>query len=181
MDINLVFVGEGLQRPPWEKLMHEFGLAANVRFLRQVPLDAVPSHIAGFDVGFEGKTLLRSGTMYHSPLKIYEYLAMGKPVIASAFEDSCRVIRDRETGFLFMPGDLRSLKQAIVEAFHSRDKLSAMGRVGRESVKTQHSWNSRVAQMVPEILRILEARSGIVPQETLDLAPATLTSHQKHF
>ncbi len=51
--------------------------------------------------------------MYHSPLKLYEYMAMAKPVVASAFEDAQRVIRDRETGFLFQPGDKEDLKRTL--------------------------------------------------------------------
>jgi glycosyltransferase involved in cell wall biosynthesis len=115
--------------------------------------------VEGFDVCYSGQVDLKTAGMYLSPLKLYEYLAMAKPVVAAEFADARRLIRDGETGFLFQSGDKQDLKRAITEAWLSRQKLPAMGLLGREEVVAQHSWKARVAQMIEDINRVLGERS----------------------
>jgi glycosyltransferase involved in cell wall biosynthesis len=157
-DISLLVVGDGSMRKAWEAQARQLGISENVLFTGWMPWQEVPRFISGFDVGYSGQTQMQVGSMYHSPLKIYEYMAMGKPVVASAFEDAKRVVRDRETGFLFEDGDKASLKRALSEAYGSRDTLPEMGRKAREEVVAHHSWTARVRTLISEIERIL--RSG---------------------
>lgn len=92
--------------------------------------------------------------MYHSPLKIYEYMAMGKPIVASAFADARTAIRDGETGFLFGGGDKDDLKRALADAYRSRGELPEMGREARRDAVELHSWTARVRALIPEVERI---------------------------
>lgn len=142
-------------RQQWESKAEELGLLPHVKFVGQVPPDLVPQYLAGFDLGYSGQIRMQIGTMYHSPLKIYEYMAMAKPVVASAFEDAQRVIREGETGFLFQPGDKDSLKRALRKAYASRNLLPEMGRNAREEIVATHSWKARVQTTIAAVERIL--------------------------
>ncbi|MBK7051095.1 MAG: glycosyltransferase family 4 protein [Rhodoferax sp.] len=70
-----------------------------VTFTGRVSGDSVPSYIEKFDLCFSGQLPSAIGGMYHSPLKIYEYMAMGKPVLASNFADARSVITGKELDF----------------------------------------------------------------------------------
>lgn len=155
LDISLAVVGGGQMRQQWESKAEELGLLPHVKFVGQVPPDLVPQYLAGFDLGYSGQIRMQIGTMYHSPLKIYEYMAMAKPVVASAFEDAQRVIREGETGFLFQPGDKDSLKRALRKAYASRNLLPEMGRNAREEIVATHSWKARVQTTIAAVERIL--------------------------
>lgn len=154
--VSAVIVGDGMQRNQLEEKVALLGITAHVTFVGRQPRDVVPRYTLGFDVGYSGQTPMQMGTMYCSPLKIYEYLAMGKPVIASAYEDARAVLRDGVNGFLFEPGSLLGLKQAIVRGYQARNTLSARAAAIREGVVLQHSWKARVEWMIREI----EARLG---------------------
>jgi glycosyltransferase involved in cell wall biosynthesis len=91
------------------------------------------------------------GGMYHSPLKIYEYMAMGKPIVASAFADARTAIRDGETGFLFEGGDKGDLKRALARAYSSRGELAEMGHEARRDAVDLHSWAARVRDLIPKV------------------------------
>lgn len=156
INISLVVMGDGPMRPLWEAQAQQLGISANVIFVGRKPWQEVPEYIAGFDVGYSGQVQLQVGKMYHSPLKLYEYMAMAKPVVASAFEDAQRVIRDRETGFLFQPGDKEDLKRALSSAYQSRSTLLQMGQRAREEIVANHGWVAREQSMIAVAERILK-------------------------
>ncbi|NPA72527.1 MAG: glycosyltransferase family 4 protein [Gammaproteobacteria bacterium] len=160
LDYNLVVVGDGPMRAYWEQLARELGIYDRIKFLGRVPGDKVPSYIAGFDLTFSGQVILSSGEMYHSPLKLYEYMAMGKPVVASAFTDAKRLVREGKTGYLFEPGNLEDLKRVLRQAYAEQEAWPEMGKKARAEVVAKHSWEARVREMVPKIEAILEAKYG---------------------
>ncbi len=97
--------------------------------------------------------------MYHSPLKLYEYRSMGKPVIASAFDDARGLLGDKRSGFLFDPEDPKSLKQALKEAYHGRSSFDREGTSIREDILRNHGWEARVREMILRIEMILEEKA----------------------
>lgn len=153
--IHVVVVGDGPARHEWECLAKELDVGDCVRFVGRVPLDEVPGYIAGFDLGYSGQLPLKIGSMYHSPLKLYEYMAMGRPVLASAYDDARGLVEGKGTGFLFTPGDARDLKRALREAYHARPDLGEMGEGARQEVIRNHSWTARIREMVLQTEEIL--------------------------
>jgi glycosyltransferase involved in cell wall biosynthesis len=154
LEINTVVVGDGMMRQCWEDQVRRLGLGEHVAFTGRVARPVVPSYIAGFDVGYSGQVAMQIGEMYHSPLKMYEYMAMAKPAIASAFRDAQRVIHDGIDGFLFVPGDKESLKDALRGAYGGRETLEGMGAAARAEVVAHHSWTSRACSLLREIDRL---------------------------
>lgn len=157
--VSAVLVGDGVERKNLESQAASLGLRGAIRFTGSVSWELVPSYIAGMDVGFSGQIASAVG-MYHSPLKLYEYMAMARPVVASAYEDARRVIRDGETGYLFEPDDVEGLKRALRRAWQARQRLGALGARGRELMVASHTWRARVRCLVPEIERILRKSDG---------------------
>ena len=153
--IALTVVGDGLMREEWDVKATVLGIDNTVKFVGQVPWDAVPAYISGFDVGYTGQIQLQVGKMYHSPLKLYEYMAMAKPIVASAFEDAKRTLTEGETGFLFEPGNKDDLKRALRQAYHARERLSSMGDRSRQLAIAHHSWIARMRDMTARLEDIL--------------------------
>lgn len=160
LPIHITIVGDGPVREELEELARNLGIGAAVRFVGRVPQDEVPPYIAGFDVGFSGQHPSRIGAMYHSPLKLYEYLSMGRPVVASAFEDARALVRGDEAGFLFDPEDPGDLERALEKAYLARSSFAGASTRIRSEVVRRHSWEARVREMIPQVWEILEARPG---------------------
>lgn len=157
MDLSVVVVGDGIMYETWQNHANHLGISSNVKFVGRVLWAEVPKYIKGFDVCYTGQVEVQQvGKMYHSPLKLYEYMAMAKPVIASAFEDATRIIDDRQTGFLFKPGDKQDLKRVLTMAHQLQDQLSVMGEQARKRVIETHSWEARVKKMIDELEHILK-------------------------
>lgn len=157
--ISLVVVGDGEMKQAWSEQAQTLGIAEQVKFIGRVPWQEVPQYIAGCDLGYSGQIQLQMGKMYLSPMKLYEYMSMGKPVIASAFEDAQRLVIEGETGFLFQPGNKNALKQALVKAVVAQDQLPSMGQKARQQIEAEHSWNNRVQHLLEETEKILQAKT----------------------
>ena len=156
--LSLVVVGDGPMRSEWESTALQLDLSSDVHFVGRVTRTEVPEYISGFDIGYSGQIQMQVGKMYHSPLKLYEYMAMTKPVIASAFEDAQRLIDQGTTGFLFQPGDKDALKHSLKEAFQAKNRLSDMGNKARREIEANHSWTARAKTIIEGVEQILESR-----------------------
>lgn len=157
---SLVIIGEGAMRGPWEALVASKGLSEQVRFVGRVPWEKIPDYIAGFDLGYVGPIPLAAGYMYLSPLKLYEYAAMGKSFVAANCWDARSLIDDGATGYLFEPGNLEDLCRALRRAYEEREYwLEARAR-NRSIVVAKHSWEARVRELIRAAEAILTKKYG---------------------
>jgi glycosyltransferase involved in cell wall biosynthesis len=145
-----IIAGEGPARSELEALAGSLGVGSRVQFLGRVAPDDVPSLLAGADVCYVGHTDIRDDA-FRSPLKLYEYMAMGRPVVSSAVPDAVATLREGETGFLFQPGDVGSLVRALRVARSA--PLDVIGLAARRDAVSLHSWQARVAAMIGDIER----------------------------
>lgn len=155
VEYNLVAIGDGPLREAWESLARDLGLDDRVRFLGRVPWEEVRDYIAGFDLGYAGAVPTSTGHMYFSPLKLYEYAAMGKPIVAAAHDDAKGLKADGGWLYLFRPGDQEDLKQALRQAYSERQLWPHYGKVNRQVVEKHHSWEARVATLLERITPLL--------------------------
>lgn len=156
-DINLVIVGDGPLKQEMEEKVNQFNLNKYVKFTGFVPQQKVPEYIAGFDIGYTGQTQRTESRMYCSPIKLYEYMAMGIPAIASDYEDTRRVITDG-SGYLFKIEDSEDLKRVIMNAYQDKKNLSQMGVKARDEIILHHSWDARVMKLIEEIDKYISSQ-----------------------
>ena len=156
---NLVIIGEGEKQHEWRRLAQTVGVAARVCFAGSVPFGEIPAWIAGFDIGFCGQAGSVAGRpMYFSPLKLYEYMAAARPVLASDHEDARRLVVPGETGFLFAPDSLPALTVVLRQAWHERGRWPAMGRRARQVIASGHTWDVRIHSTIAQLQGFLRAK-----------------------
>src|SRR6185312_10399925 len=108
--------------------------------------DELPAHVAAFDVA-----VMPDSNEYGSPMKIYEYMAMGKPVVGPRLGPLEDGIRDGETGILFERLDASALESALATLLGDESRRRLMGRRAREHVLASHTW-TRNAERVLELV-----------------------------
>ena len=79
---------------------------------------------------------------YTSPLKLFEYLASGKPVVASNVPAIREIVQNEQTALLVEPDNARALAEGI-QRIHSDRTLHEKIRLSGLEVARQHSWKSR--------------------------------------
>lgn len=150
--VRALVIGDGPDRDRLEQRAVEVGVADHVDFHDQVPWPEVPARIASFTVGYSGQRGVAGMPMYHSPLKLYEYLAMARPVVASDHRDARSAVAGSGAGWTFPPGDQDALVEVLAAAAAlSPEELEAMGRRGRRHVEEHHTWAHRSRQLLGEL------------------------------
>ncbi len=82
----------------------------------------------------------RSGRFYFSPLKVYEYLAAGLPVIGSAIGEIPDVLDHGRLGRLVPPGDPAALADELVLLRRDHDERRRLRTATRQAALSRHSW-----------------------------------------
>jgi glycosyltransferase involved in cell wall biosynthesis len=130
----------------------EFPVLKNLLVLRQVPYFDLPHYLAPADAClclYKEYTWLEYG-FYNSSLKLFDYMAAGKPVIASAMGQIKTVIRDGINGLL-AGNDVQSIINGILELKQNPAKRRLLGDNAREDIISFYNWD-RVAQQTEEVL-----------------------------
>jgi glycosyltransferase involved in cell wall biosynthesis len=148
MNVGAVFLGDGGERLGLESLGRELGIADFMKFPGRVPRENVPEYIAGYDLCYSGQMEWMGKSMHDSPLKLYDYMSMAKPVVASRFPDAVTLTRNGELGFLYEPGNLDALIAAATRAYQNRDTLGGLGSAARSEIVSNHTWAKRVHDFI---------------------------------
>lgn len=149
-DARFLLVGDGDLKERLESMVKDIGVSDKVIFTGMVPYQNVPYYINASDVCVVPKLPLKSG---YSPLKLCEYLACEKPVIASRL-NGFEILEEHQMGLLVPPEDEVALAQAIVRMLKDYSLREEMGKNGRQYVVKHRSWES-VARKTLEVFEEL--------------------------
>jgi glycosyltransferase involved in cell wall biosynthesis len=149
LDVKLVIVGDGVERPKVEVA----ACKGKVVYLGTVPYAQVPGIVARSIAGLspQGPGGGRS-KMGLYPLKVFETLGCGVPVIVTDFPGQADLVKEGKCGLVIPPEDPRALAQAVAYLYSNPEERMAMGRQGRKLVEREHSWDQR-AEQVDSVLR----------------------------
>jgi glycosyltransferase involved in cell wall biosynthesis len=146
---RLLIVGDGPARAAVEARADTLGMRDRVVVTGRVPHDSVADYVAAMDIA----VVAHDRTGVASPMKLLEYMAMAKPVVAPQLENVRDVVEDDRTGLLFTPGDVNALA-AVLQRLASDPALRGrLGLSARESIETTRNWR-RNAEQVLELLPV---------------------------
>lgn len=155
-------LGDGPQRQQLEDLAAPLGIRDQIIFHGAATPEEVPQVLSRWDVGVAPyPATQQSSTHYFSPLKIYEYLAAGLPVIASEVGEIPSVIDHGRTGLLVPGSDTGSLAAALAQLAGDRQRRQSMGAAARAEAEQKHSWLARTT----DILRAAGLPAPLAAQE----------------
>nr|MDQ4008983.1 glycosyltransferase [Actinomycetota bacterium] len=140
---RLLVVGDGPLAPALHDRVRRDGLAGHTHLTGPVAPDEVPALLHRMDVAVAPYPALDD--FYFSPLKVYEYLAAGLPVVAGAVGDLPAVLGHGACGTLVAPGDPVALAGAVAELRADPALRTALGRAARRRAVRRHDWSRVVA------------------------------------
>ena len=152
---KFLLVGSGSLHAEVEKELESETKAGRVIFTGAVGHDRVPKLLDACDILVAPHVPLADGSeFFGSPTKIFEYMAMGKGIVASRLGQIGEVLVDEETALLVEPGNVGELGQAIVRLVESDTLRTRLGARAREAAEREHTWmhNAR---------RVLEAYQSL--------------------
>jgi glycosyltransferase involved in cell wall biosynthesis len=147
---RLLVVGDGPARADFEAALASRGAGDAVEMTGAVAPSDVPGLLASMDAAVAPYP--PQERFYFSPLKVYEYMAAGLPVVASRVGALEETIRDGVSGLLCPPGDAAALAAALLSLSEHPRWRAALGREARRAVLSERTWSA----VAGRILRLAE-------------------------
>lgn len=146
-DLHLLVVGDGPAREDLERLAEELGVSTSVTFTGVVQREDMAVHVAAFDVALQPAVV-----DYASPLKLFEYMAQAKPVIAPRAANIQEVVTDGKDALLFDKGHLGVALSDLIEDASLRQRLGYAARA--TIMRGDYTWagNARRVDAIAEKL-----------------------------
>ena len=140
-DWQLRIIGDGPMRAELDDLARSLGI--DVDFRGAVAPDAIPQHMAGTAIGVAPYPAMDTDSdQYFSPLKVYEYMAAGLPVVASRVGQLPEIMG--ESAYLVPPSDPEALAEALDALVANPVERAQVGSDNRRQAEREHSWTGTV-------------------------------------
>jgi glycosyltransferase involved in cell wall biosynthesis len=148
---RLLLVGDGPERLALEDAAMSLGVADSVIFPGSVSHSEVAAYVAAMDVALV--TACADDTFHYSPLKLREYMACGKPVIAPRVGEMARALHDGVDALLYDRADEHGLTETIIAIARDSDTRERIGVRASRAVALSGTWDYQLD-------RVCEALEG---------------------
>lgn len=170
LPVKLLIVGDGPCKAELEALVNALGVSGRVRFAGQVPYGNVPYYLGACDLGVGSFTRERNEKIGGSTMKVYEYVACGRPAVISRIPGIGEWVEREGVGRLAKPDDPQDFALQVTEALRDTRGLEEMSSKGPAVVAREHSW-AVVAEKILALCDSVVRETRTEPSRSLAGAP----------
>jgi glycosyltransferase involved in cell wall biosynthesis len=158
---RLLLVGDGPQRDEVAQMLRNYRLTDRAVLTGTVPPLEVPAYLDACDVLASPHVDLGGNVQFFgSPTKLFEYMASGKPIVASRLGQIGDVLDDGRSALLVPPGDVAELAGALEHCLANRDAATALGAAARSDAVKHHTWSDNAARLIDAYDELATAGRG---------------------
>jgi len=155
----LLVVGDGWVRPQLEEQARRLGVAHKLHFTGVLPRHQVPAAAASFDVALQTALV-----PYASPLCLFEYMALGKAIVAPDQPNHHEVLRKGTDCVMYQPERQGSLEEAIETLVDDPAQCERLGAAARDAImERQLHWSGNASRVTSVAHDVLLARASTLP------------------
>jgi len=144
--LALLLIGDGAARSQLERLIHKFQIAEKVHFTGAISHEQIPGYLAAIDIAVAPYRELPMG-FYGSSMKVFEYMAAGKAIIASALGQITEIIAHERDGLLVPAGNIDELSRAIIRLAENQSFRKFLGANAQLKARQRYSWQNYIKQL----------------------------------
>ena len=150
--VHLLMIGGGPELEKARGIVEASGVGDLTTFTGPVEQTEGPGYMAACDVLVSPHVPNADGTpFFGSPTKLFEYMAMGKAIVASDLDQIGQVLKHGETALLVRPGDPAELATALRHAVEQPGLRARLGQAAREVVLATHTWEAHTNQIITRL------------------------------
>lgn len=140
----LLLIGDGPAMPELRKYVEENGLQASVVFTGPIPHHQVPPYLDLIDIAVQP-----AANEYCCPMKIIEYMALAKPIVAPRQENVEELLTEGSEALLFSQRDAAGLGQALADLVNDPARRAAMGAMARAAIgRRGFTWTNNARRVI---------------------------------
>jgi glycosyltransferase involved in cell wall biosynthesis len=150
--LRFVLMGDGLLHGEMRSALKAYERDRQVIFTGPLPRNKVAEYLDACDILVSPHVPMPDGSKFFgSPTKLFEYMAMGKGIVASRLDQLAEVLEHNRTAWLVTPGNPEDLAAGILHLAQDRTKREALGAAARQAAVERHSWSRNVACALEEM------------------------------
>ena len=162
LELRFLLVGDGPLGPEIRAALELYSKRGWVAFTGQLPHDHAPRYLDAADILLSPHVPMPDGKpFFGSPTKLFEYMAMGKAIVASNLDQLAQVLAHQKTAWLVKPGSAAELAHAIRLLAVAADTRSHLGKNAREAAVSHHTWQQNAANVLSRFAQI-DARPTVL-------------------
>jgi glycosyltransferase involved in cell wall biosynthesis len=144
-DMVFLLIGDGLLKPSLER---DVGIYDNVFFVGEISYEEVEYYLSICDVLVSPHCPQIDGKeFFGSPTKLFEYMALGKGIVASNMGQISNVLENNKTAILVEPGNVEQLTNGILKLAINPSLRKELGKNAREEVLKKYTWNRNIKNL----------------------------------
>ena len=149
---RLLMIGDGVTMPLVKRNLEKFGVTENSVLTGLVPQEEGPKYLAACDVLVASHKPNPDGTpFFGSPTKVFEYMAMGKGIVASDLDQIGEILKHDCTAWLVKPGDIESLMMGLKTLIDDKPRRERLGKAAREELVAKYTWKEHTRKIIEKL------------------------------
>lgn len=150
--VHLLMIGDGVKMADVKKIIKHNHMWNQVTLTGIVPQHKGPEYLAACDILVSPTVKNPDGTpFFGSPTKLFEYMAMGKGIVASDLDQLSEILENEKTALLIEPNSVNAAANAIVRLVEDKELRERLGRNAREEVCKRYTWKMHTEKIVQEL------------------------------
>jgi len=150
VDLHLLLVGDGPARSALEAQAACLDLTDRITITGTVQREEIPDYVATFDVALQPAVV-----SYASPLKLFEYMALGKPILAPSTDNILEILTHEQDGYLFDPHHANSFHNGLQILCTDKSARDRLGHAARQTLEAKGYLWSKNAARIEDLLNTL--------------------------
>ena len=152
---HFLFIGDGSGMPKVQLITGAEGVEEKVTFVGLVPHEEAPAYLAACDILASPHVRNPDGSpFFGSPTKLFEYMAMGRGIVASDLDQIGEVLSHGKTAWLASPGDPSALAEGLVTLAEDPGLRRTLGAAARAEAVSHHTWDIHVKRLLEKMVEL---------------------------
>jgi glycosyltransferase involved in cell wall biosynthesis len=154
--VKLLMIGDGMTMPLVKEELEKYTVGDACILTGRIPQEDGPAYLAACDILASPHIPNPDGTpFFGSPTKLFEYMAMGKGIVASDLDQIGEILKHDKTALVVKPGDAQSLMLGLKMLIDHKELRERLGRAAREEVVANYTWKEHTRKIVEKLKSVV--------------------------
>ena len=149
-ELEFILIGDGMMRKKMEETLKD---RQDVHFLGKIPFEQMPAHLSACDILIISNSWNPNDKrpFFGSPTKLFEYMSMGKAIVASDLTQIGQILDNEQTALLFPTGNIDAMVNSVRRLRNDPELRVKLGNKAREVVSERHTWQKNAARVIESV------------------------------
>lgn len=155
---RLLLIGDGVKMGMVRENLAKYQVTENAILTGLIPQADGPQYLAACDILASPHVPNPDGTpFFGSPTKLFEYMAMGKGIVASDLDQIGEVLEHQQTAWLVSPGDPSALMVGLKRLIDDGELCATLGAAARREATAKYTWHAHTARIMDKLREVAHA------------------------